>query len=552
MAIPDAGFRRYVSPGKSLVLAALLMGTFSLKAQVNVATYQYDNTRVGANLEEKTLTPSTISSSRFGRLFRQPVDGTIYGQPLYLAKVKIQGKHVHNVVYVATEHDSVYAFDADDNRGEDANPLWHVSFIDPDKGITSVPSRDYLRCPAIVPEVGITSTSVIDITTGTLYVESMTKESDGNTVSYVHHLHALDVKTGKERPGSPVKIEATVAGTGDGSDKVVFTPKNQRQRPGLLLLNGVVYTAWSQQCQGLDPYHGWLIGYDSKTLRQVSVFNNTPNGAEASFWNSGAAPAADNNGNIFLAAGNGSFDYNTGGGNLGQSYIRLSTQHGLKFEDYFAPFDIVHMNRHDIDLGSSGILLLPDDVGSASHPHLLVGAAKDGRIYLIDRDHMGGHHSDSDSQVVQSFTGAITQFVYLGKPAYFNGSVYFCGTGNSLKQFPISDGKLETSPHSQTTAQFEFPGCVPTISANGKADAILWLLESKGVLRAYDPSNLSNELYDSNQVATRDALGAYVKFSVPIVANGKVYAGTQDALVAYGLLPQAMASAPATNAAVPH
>jgi outer membrane protein assembly factor BamB len=273
---------------------------------------------------------------------------------------------------------------------------------------------------------------------------------------------------------------------------------------------------------------------------------------EASFWNSGAAPAADNNGNIFLAAGNGSFDYNTGGGNLGQSYIRLSTQHGLKFEDYFAPFDVVHMNRHDIDLGSSGILVLPDDVGSALHPHLLVGAAKDGRIYLIDRDHMGGHHSDSDSQVVQSFTGAITQFVYLGKPAYFNGSVYFCGTGNSLKQFPISDGKLETSARSQTTAQFEFPGCVPTISANGKADAILWLLESKGVLRAYDPSNLSNELYDSNQVATRDALGAYVKFSVPIVANGKVYAGTQDALVAYGLLSQDMRSASPTSSKTPH
>lgn len=552
MAIPYAGFRRSISSRKLLPLLTLLICAFSLKAQVNVVTYQYDNTRVGANLQEKTLTPRTISSTRFGRLFRQPVDGTIYGQPLYLAKVKIKGKHLHNVVYIATEHDSVYAFDADDDRGEDANPLWHVSFIDPDKGITSVPSRDYLRCPAIVPEVGVTSTSVIDIATGTLYVESMTKESDGNTASYVHHLHALDVKTGKERPGSPVKIEATVAGTGDGSDKVVFTPKNQRQRPGLLLLNGVVYTAWSQQCQGLDPYHGWLIGYDSKTLRQVSVFNNTPNGAEASFWNSGAAPAADNNGTIFLAAGNGSFDYNTGGGNLGQSYIRLSTQHGLKFEDYFAPFDVVHMNRHDIDLGSSGIILLPDDMGSALHPHLLVGAAKDGRIYLIDRDHMGGHHSDSDSQVVQSFTGAITQFVYLGKPAYFNGSVYFCGTGNSLKQFPISEGKLETSPRSQTTAQFEFPGCVPTISANGKADAILWLMESKGVLRAYDPSNLSNELYDSNQVATRDALGAYVKFSVPIVANGKVYAGTQDALVAYGLLPQAMASPPIATLAAPH
>ena len=552
MALSRAGFRRSISSGKILVLVTSLGLAFSLKAQVNVTTYQYDNTRVGSNLKEKTLTPSTINSSQFGRLFRQPVDGSIYGQPLYLAHIKINGKHSHNVVYVATEHDSVYAFDADDSRGANVNPLWHVSFIDPAKGITSVPAKDYMRCPAITPEIGTTSTPVIDAATGTLYVESMTKESDGNTVAYEHHLHALDVKTGKERPGSPVKIEATVPGTGDGSDKVVFTPKNQKQRPGLLLLNGVVYTAWSQQCQGLDPYHGWLIGYDSKTLRQVSVFNNTPNGAEASFWDSGAAPAADNSGNIFVAAGNGSFDYDTGGGDLGQSYIRLSTQHGLKIEDYFAPFDVVHMNRHDIDLGSSGIILLPDEVGSAAHPHLLAGAAKDGRIYLIDRDHMGGHKSDSDSQVVQSFTGAITKFVYLGKPAYFNGSVYFCGTGNSLKQFPISDGKLETSPRSQTVAQFEYPGCVPTISANGKADAIVWLLESKGVLRAYDPSNLSNELYDSNQVATRDTLGAYVKFSVPIVANGKVYAGTQDALIAYGLLPKDAISAAPASSTTPH
>jgi len=456
--------------------------------------------------------------------------------------VKIKGKGRHNVVYLATEHDSVYAFDADDNQGANASPLWHMSFIDPAKGVTAVPSQDYVRCPAIVPEIGITSTPVIDPVAHTLYVESMTKESVGSTVSYIHRLHAVDATTGKERPGSPVKIEATVPGTGDGTDTVVFIPKNQKERLGLLLANGVVYTAWSSQCERLEPFHGWILGYDSKTLHQIAAFNSSPNGAEASFWESGVAPAADDKGNIFLISGNGTFDRTAGGPDLGQSYIRLSAQEGLKLKDYFTPFNVEHLNRHDIDLGSSGAILLPDDVGSASHPHLMIGSGKEGRIYLLDRDHMGGHSLDSDNQIVQSLDGAIKKL--FGKPTYFNGSVYFCGAGDNLKQFSISDGKLETRPRSQTEDQFKYPGCVPTVSADGKADAIVWLLESDGALRAYDASNLENELYDSNQEAARDTLGAYVNFSVPIVANGKVYAGTQDSLVVYGLLPQTRVSLP--------
>jgi len=533
LATPSPRYPRYRSLFNAPMLGYLLACALPLGAQMNITTYQYDNTRAGTNLNEKALTPRNVNSAQFGRLFRQPVDGSVYAQPLYLSHVKIDGKGVHNVVYVTTEHDSVYAFDANDNRGANASPLWQTSFIDPAKGITAVPSRDYLRCPAIEPEIGITSTPVIDPEAGTLYVEAMTRESEDGTVIYVHRLHVLDVTTGKERPGSPVKIEATVPGSGDGTDKVVFTAKNQKQRPGLLLVNGVVYTAWSSQCERLEPFHGWLLGYDDKTLRQVVVFNSTPNGAEGSFWESGVAPAADSDGNIFVISGNGTFDHAAGGLDLAQSYIQLSTQDGLKLKDYFTPFNVVRLNRHDIDIGSSGAVLLPDEVGSPLHPHLMIGAGKEGRIYLLDRDHMGGHDAAAD-RLVQSLDGAIATF--FGKPAYFNGSVYFCGTADSLKQFSIADGKLETHPRSQTATQFQYPGCIPTISANANSDGIVWLLESEGALHAYDASNLGKEIYNSNQKVERDALGTYAKFSVPIVANGKVYAGTQDSLVVYGLL----------------
>lgn len=545
MAPLPTRLRRHSLPVNAHLLAYFFVCAVPLAAQLSVTTYQYDNTRAGANLNEKILTPRTVRPTQFGRLFRQPVDGSVYAQPLYVSNVKIEGKGVHNVVYVATEHDSVYAFDADDNHGTNASPLWHTSFIDPVKGITAVPSRDYLRCTAIEPEIGITSTPVIDPASGTLYIEVMTKESAGETFTYVHRLHALDVTTGKERPESPVKIEATLPGTGDGADTVVFTPKTQKQRPGLLLVNGVIYTAWSSQCERLEPYHGWLLGYDSKTLHQVAVFNSTPNGAEGSFWESGVAPAADTKGNIFVVSGNGTFDHAAGGPDLGQSYIQLSTQEGLNLKDYFTPFNVVRLNRHDTDLGSSGVILLPDNVGSPLHPHLMIGAGKEGRIYLLDRDHMGGHDAVSDREIVQSLDGAINTF--FGKPAYFDRSVYFCGTGDSLKQFSISDGKLETRPRSQTSVQFEYPGCIPTISASTNSNGIVWLLESTGALRAYDASDLGNELYNSNQKPERDTLGSYVKFSVPIIANGKVYAGTQDSLAVYGLLRTAEAAPSANN-----
>ncbi len=530
--------RGRMHPASNRASALAFVVTLHLAAQVNVLTYQYDNMRAGANLRESSLTRTNVSQNTFGKLFTYSVDGYVYGQPLYLAGVNIPGRGIHNVVYVVTEHDSVYAFDADSNAGADATPLWHVNFLNPAAGVTTVPFQD-VGCNQIIPEIGITSTPVIDPPSGTLYTVAMTKESASGATTYVHRLHALDVTTGAERPGSPVTIQASFPGTGEGGTTLTFAPKNYKQRPGLLLLNGVVYTAWSSHCD-IGRYHGWLMGYDAQTLQQVAVYNNTPNGNEGSFWTGGAAPAADANGNIYLVAGNGTFDAASGGPDLGEAYIKLSSAPRLAVQDYFAPFNFLDLNRQDLDVGSAGVALLPDEAGSADHPHLMAGAGKEGRVYVLDRDNLGKWQAGSDSQIIASRTGIGGLF---GNPAYFNKTVYFCGSGDSLKAFPLSNATL-APPASQSQARFGYPGCVPTISANGASNGIVWLLESSNVLRAYDASNVATELYDSNQNRARDLLGNYVKYSAPTVANGRVYAGTQNSLAVYGLFGPA-----ATNAA---
>lgn len=503
-----------------------------LCAQVNVLTYQYDISRAGANPNETLLTKVNVNAAAFGKLFAHSVDGVLYGQPLYVANVTISGKGMHNVVYVATEHDSVYAFDADSNSGSNSAPLWQVSFLNSANGVTTVPAAD-TNCGQIEPELGITSTPVIDAANGTIYVVAMTKEKNGSSFSYVQRLHALDITSGAERPGSPVVIQATYPGTGEGGTTLTFDPKNYKQRPGLLLLNGAVYTSWSSHCD-IGTYHGWLIGYDELSLQQVAVYNETPNGNEGSFWTGGAAPAVDSGGNIYLVSGNGSFDAASGGPDLGESYIKLSTSSGLSVADYFTPFNYASLNAGDVDTGSAGVALIGDEAGSASHPHLMAGAGKEGRIYLLDRDSLGKFHSGSDSQIVQSIPGAIGGL--FGNPAYFNKTLYFCGSGDNLKAFSIADAQMSVSPTSQSSVSFAYPGCVPSISANGTSNGIVWVLDQAGVLRAYDAANLATELYDSSQNASRDSLGAAVKFSVPTIVNGKVYAGTQNSLVVYGLL----------------
>jgi uncharacterized protein (TIGR03437 family) len=507
-------------------------------AQVNVLTYQYNNSRTGLNAREVLLSPSNVNSAQFGKLFSDQLDGYVYGQPLYVAGLSIPGRGIQNIVFVATEHDSVYAFNAD----KAGNPLWKVSFLDPSNGVTTVPASD-TGCGQIVPEIGITSTPVIDLASQTLYTVAMTKERG----AYVDRLHALDLATGAEKPGSPVVVQATYPGNGDGGSSVAFTPKDYKQRPALLLLNGVIYTAWSSHCD-LNRYHGWLIAYDASTLKQVSVYVDTPNSALASFWMSGAGPSADAAGNIYVVAGNGAFDGDQGGSNLGESVLKLSTSGGLHVSDWFAPYDYADLNDRDLDIGSSGALLLPDEAGGAAHPHLLITAGKAGKIYVLDRDHLGGFHSGGDTQIVQSLSGVIGPL--FGIPAYFGNTVYFSSVGNPIKAFPIRNGLLSTTPSSQSPQTVYNFAAVPSISANGSQDGIVWAIESNngGTLHAYDASDLSRELYSSDQ-KSGDKLGNPVKFSVPTVADGKVYAGTQNSLDVYGLLDPAPTVAGAAGSA---
>ena len=488
--------------------------------QVSVLTYHNDLARTGQNLNETTLTPTRVSSGRFGQLFSEAVDGHVYAQPLYMPGVNIPGKGLHNVVFVATEHDSIYAFDADRNA---AAPLWHVNFTNFALGVTAAPS-DSLACNVIAPEVGITGTPVIDPASGTLYVVAMTLEQFGQT--YVQRLHALDVATGAEKPGSPVEIQASIAGTGDGNSMVRFHPRFYKQRSGLLLLNGVVYTAWSSHCDA-GNYHGWVIGYDAETLQQVSVYTSTPNWYAGSFWQGGAAPAADADGNIYVVSGNGTFDADRGGSDLGESIIKLSTVPGLSVADYFTPFNADALSEKDMDLGSSGALLLPDSAGTPAHPHLLVSGSKEGRIYVLDRDKMGHFQPGSDSQIVQSLPAAVGPV--FGIPVYFNNTVYFAGKNDVVKAFSLSRGLLSEKPVSQSVSPVPYLGLVPSISANGSTNGILWTIDSAAQLHAFDASNLRNELYHGS-------VGSYIKFSTPTIANGKVYVGTMNSLVVFGLL----------------
>jgi uncharacterized protein (TIGR03437 family) len=511
------------------LLTALILSVLSLNGQVNVLTYHNDLSRTGQNLGETILTPASLQAGEFGQLFSRPVDGQVYGQPLYMWGLNVAGKGVHNVVFIVTEHDSVYAFDADNNTGANRAPLWQASFINPAAGVTSV-SAAILECADIAPEVGITSTPVIDPNTGTLYVVAMTLEDFGQT--YVHRLHALDVATGAERPGSPVEIAASVPGTGDGNTTVTFKPWLYKQRAGLLLLNGVVYTAWASHCDS-GNYHGWLIGYDATTLQRTAVYISTPNWEAGSIWQSGAAPAADANGNIYIVTGNGTFDAERGGVDLGDTVIKLAATNGLSVADYFTPFNADLLAIKDLDLGSSGALLLPDSAGTPQHPHLLVTAGKEGRIYMIDRDRMGTFSPESDGQIVQSLPASIGPLY--GIPAYFNNTVFFGAKNDALKAFTISNGMLPQTPSSESTGPIPYLGSVPSISASGWRNGIVWTIQPDA-LYAFDAANLANELYHGS-------FGSYVKFSTPTIANGKVYVGTENAVAVFGLLTSPRISA---------
>jgi uncharacterized protein (TIGR03437 family) len=514
-------------PKQSVLMCVLLWN-----CHVSVLTYHNDLARTGQNLNETLLTPATVSSGQFGRVFSYAVDGQVYAQPLYLPGVIIPGQGIHNVVFVVTEHDSVYAFDADNFL---AAPLWHANFLDPAAGVTAASAAN-LGCASIAPEVGITATPVIDPGSDTLYVAAMTAEPsiDG----YMHRLHSLDVATGAEKPGSPVEIQASIPGQGDGNTTVQFLPGLYKERAGLLLLNGVVYTAWSSHCDD-GNYHGWIIGYDGSTLHQVAAFTDTPNWEAGAFWQGGAAPAADGSGNIYVVSANGTFDANLGGSDLAESVIKLSTGKNLSVADYFTPYNADELSEKDIDFGSSGALLLPDGTGSATHPHLLVSGSKAGSVYLLDRDNLGHFQPGADAQIIQSLIGAVGPI--FGIPVYFNNTVYFSAGHDQIKAFALQDGLLSVLPVSASSAIIA--GSVPSISANGATNGILWTIDPAALLHAYDAADLSHQL---NQAS----LSSFVKFSTPTIANGKVYVGTLNSLDVFGIQNTASGSvAPVVSAA---
>lgn len=525
-----------------LTLITLGLASSSLTAQVSVIMQHNDRLRTGQNLLETTLTLANVNTKTFGKLFAQTVDGYVYAQPLYLPNVAIPNLGTHNVVYVVTEHDSIYAFDADNNTGTNSAPLWKISLIDPANGINTVSSGN-VSCGDLVPEIGITGTPAIDPVAKTIYFVAKTKEKG----VYVQRLHALDATTGLERPNSPVVIQATVPGTGDGSDngQVSFDALTEGQRAGLLLMNGVVYIAWASHCD-IGPYHGWLMGYNKGTLKQVSVFNSTPNGGLGGFWASGAGIAADSTANAFFpVTGNGTFDANNSGVDYGESILRLTPSGtGFTVVDYFTPFNQQSLNNGDTDLGAGGVVLLPNGPKNSAHPQLLVESGKQGSIYLVDRSAMGHYNPKNNSQIVQYIPFAVGGM--WATPAWWNNRVYFGGSSDNLKVFSFdqSTRQLATSPSSKSATSFGFPGTTPSISAKGNTNAIVWAVETAAyssngpaILHAYNALDLSTELYNSNQNAARDALSGAVKFAVPTIANGKVYVGSQKQITIFGLLP---------------
>jgi hypothetical protein len=516
--------------------------TVSITNYPGTFTYHNDNLRTGQNLSETVLTPGNVNQNQFGKLFSYPLDGTALASPLYVASVSIPGLGFHNVVYVATENDSVYAFDAD---GLTTSPLWHVSFLS--SGVTTIPCADTGECGDIPTQIGITSTPVIDQTSGTIYVVAATKEGATN---WVQRLHALDITTGAEKFGGPVVIQASVPGTGTGSSggSVPFDPLHENQRPGLLLNNGVVYLAFGSHGD-VNPWHGWVLGYNAATLQQTMAFNTTPNAFGGGIWQSGGGLASDATGNIYFTTSNGTFDINTGGLDYGDSFMKVSASGSVT--DYFTPHDQSNMDVNDLDLGSAGPVLLVDQT-TGNFPHLLISAGKTGTIYVVNRDNMGQYNPNNDSQIVQSLPGVLpngdAESGNFSQPAYYNGYVYFGAVNDTLKAFQLTNGLLSTAPTSESAAVYQVRGASFAISANGSSGGILWALQNNGasadndvgapgVLFAYDANNLATELYDTTQAGSRDTLDNAAKFSIPLVANGKVFIAGQTQLTAFGLLP---------------
>jgi hypothetical protein len=514
--------------------ATLTVASGAVPAGTDVLMYKNDLSRSGQNLSETTLTPANVASSSFGLLRNLAVDGKVDAQPLYVSQLSVSGS-MHNVVFAATEHDSVYAFDADTGSA-----LWHVTLLAAGETLS-----DTRGCGQVAPEIGVTSTPVIDRGAGahgTLYVVAMSKDASS---TYHQRLHALDLATGAELLNGPVEIAADYPAASGGT--TTFSPGQYEERAALLLSNGTVYTSWTSHCD-IAPYFGWIIAFSGSTLVRTAVLNVAPNGGGGgpAIWMSGGGPAADSAGNIYLLTANGAFETALDANGFpnkqdyGNSFLKISTAGGsLKVADYFTMYDEVAQSAADQDLGSGGEMLLPDLTDSTSTVrHLVIGAGKDGNIYVVNRDSMGKFNSSGNSQIWQQVSGALPSGIW-STPAYFNGRVYYGDVGAALKAFTLSSAKLVATPQSQTAAQFVYPGTAPSVSANGTSNAIIWAHENSNpaVLHAYDAANLAHELYNSNQAAgNRDHFGAGNKFITPTIADGKVFVGTTSGVAVFGLL----------------
>ncbi len=525
------------------------------KADVAVLTQHNDLARTGANLAEKVLNTSNVNTNQFGLIFTCAVDDQIYAQPLIMTNVNLGANGTHNLVIVATVNDSVYAFDADDPAAN--APYWHVSFLGPgvvppaNTDMTGACGGNYVDFSG---HIGIVGTPVIDPLAGTIYLVARTKE---NGTTFVQRLHALDIGTGAERPDSPAVITATYSGTGAGSSGgvITFDPQKQNQRPGLALVNGIVYVGWSSHCDW-GPYHGWLIGYDATNLQQSVVYNDTPDGSDGGIWMSGQPPAADASGNLYLTTGNGTVGTTSNRRdtiNRGESFLKL-TRNGtsLTVASWFTPYNYTNLENGDIDLGSAGLLLIPGTT-------LAFSGGKQGTLYLVNRDNMGGlsGSTTADTNIIQSFSLGARQIH--GGAVWWDGPdgsyAYIQGAADYLRQFKFDWTArmflLPSYAHGPVAAASGQPGGMLAVSADGTnaGSGIVWASHNlvgdanqqvrPGILRAYKAQNITSELWNSEQLSARDSVGNFAKFVPPTVANGKVYLATfSNRLNVYGLLPR--------------
>ncbi len=516
-----------------LRLLILLAAIATFSSSQDVLTYHNNNGRTGLNSSETTLTLANVNSATFGKLFVLTLDGLVDAEPLYLSQVTIQGS-THNVLIAATEHNSVYAFDADTG-----SQLWQITTLK--SGETTSDNRG---CGQVSPEIGITSTPVIARpkgSNGVIYVVAMSKDSSGN---YYQRLHALDASTGNELHGGPVTIAAQYPGTGDNSSGgfVIFDPSQYKERSALLLAGGEIYLTWASHCD-IRPYTGWIMGYNPNTLAQKTVINVTPNGNEGAIWGAGGGLTADGSGNIFFLDANGIFDtdLNSSGfpqsGDYGNAFIRLTTAGGLAVADYFEMDNGTQESDSDTDLGSGGAILLPNIKDSSGTIwQLAAGAGKDSNLYLVNRASMGKYSSSSNNNY-QQLTGALPGGIW-SMPAFFNGRLYYGPVGQPILAFQFKNAKLAARPVAKTTNSFGYPGATPSISSNGTQNGIVWVAENTNpaVLHAYNAITLA-ELYNTSQAANgRDQFGIGNKFITPLIANGKVYVGTTTGVGVFGLL----------------